>query len=107
AGWGVDSALSQGGQQEAAAEGKEGQGFRGSYLSPQGAGGRKKKATKIRRWRVSQTCAQQWPQTRFELMGSGYSWLGPNWRLTSTVAALSSARPGSWISNSVADLLEW
>ena len=47
------------------------------------------------------------PQTRFELMGSGYSWLGPNWRLTSTVAALSSARPGSWISNSVADLLEW
>ena len=28
AGWGVDSALSQGGQQEAAAEGKEGQGFR-------------------------------------------------------------------------------
>src|SRR5208337_709112 len=60
AGWGVASALSQGGQQEAAAEGKEGQGFRGSYVSPQGAGGRKKKATKIRRWRVSQTCAKQW-----------------------------------------------
>ena len=47
------------------------------------------------------------PQTRFELMGSGCSWLGPDWRLARTVAASSCARPGSWISSSVADLLEW
>ena len=29
------------------------------------------------------------PQTRFELMGSGCSWLGPDWRLASTVTASS------------------
>lgn len=47
------------------------------------------------------------PQTRFELMGSGCSWLGPEWRLARTAGASSSARPGSWISNSVVDLVEW
>ncbi len=47
------------------------------------------------------------PQTRFELMGSGSSWLGPDWRLARTVAASSCPRPGSWISSSAADLLEW
>jgi hypothetical protein len=47
------------------------------------------------------------PQTRFELMGSGTSWLGPDWQLASTGAASSRPRPGSWISSSVADLLEW
>ena len=40
---GVDAALSQGGQQEAASEGEEGQGIRGSYLSPQSAGGGRRK----------------------------------------------------------------
>ncbi|MGA2699815.1 MAG: hypothetical protein ABSH35_01785 [Isosphaeraceae bacterium] len=47
------------------------------------------------------------PQTRFELMGSGSSWLGPDWRLARSVAASSCPRPGSWISSSAADLLEW
>jgi hypothetical protein len=46
------------------------------------------------------------PQTRFELMGSGISWLGPDWRLVRT-AASSQPRPGSYLSNSTADLLEW
>jgi hypothetical protein len=47
------------------------------------------------------------PHSRFELMGSGCSWLGPDWRLAKTVAGSSRARPASWISSSVADLLEW
>ncbi len=50
---------------------------------------------------------QREPQTRFELMGSGSSWLGPDWRLATTAAASSRPRPGSWISSSAADLLEW
>ncbi len=45
--------------------------------------------------------------TRFELMGSGCSWLGPDWRLTQKATASSLPRPGSWVSSSVADLLEW
>src|SRR5208337_4819410 len=45
------------------------------------------------------------PQTRFELMGSGSSWLGPDWRLARTVAASSSPRTGSWDSSSAADLI--
>ena len=44
--------------------------------------------------------------TRFELIGSGCSWLGPDWRLASR-HRIARARPGSWISNSVVDLAEW
>ncbi len=49
---------------------------------------------------------QREPRTRFELMGSGTSWLGGNWRLAGTAAA-SCPKPGSWNSSSAADLLEW
>ncbi len=46
-------------------------------------------------------------RTRFELMGSGTCWLGGDWRLARTDSASSCPRPGSWISGSAADLLEW
>ncbi len=45
--------------------------------------------------------------TRFELMGAGTSWLGPDWWLTSATGRATPARPRSWASSSVADLLEW
>src|SRR5208283_2760933 len=50
---------------------------------------------------------QREPQTRFELMGSGTSWLGGDWRLAGTAAAASCPKPDSWNSSSAADLLEW
>ena len=47
------------------------------------------------------------PSSRFELFGAGCSWLGPDWRLTDAVPLTRPARPGEWISSSVADLAEW
>jgi hypothetical protein len=47
------------------------------------------------------------PWTRFELIGSGCSWLGPQWRLATAAGESSRARPGAWVTGSSADLLEW
>lgn len=51
----------------------------------------------------------RWPDstTRFELVGRGHSWLGPDWRLSGGAAAASKPRKVAWISNSVVDLTEW
>ena len=47
------------------------------------------------------------PATCFELIGSGVSWMGPDWRLVRSTDSAATARPGCWISNSVVDLAEW
>jgi hypothetical protein len=47
------------------------------------------------------------PATRFELVGRGCSWLGPDWRLVLPGESTSQPKPGLWLSNSVADLVEW
>jgi hypothetical protein len=47
------------------------------------------------------------PETSFELVGRGCSWLGPDWRLECSSEKVSPPRPGLWLSNSVADLAEW
>jgi hypothetical protein len=47
------------------------------------------------------------PETGFELIGRGYSWLGPVWRLECPPGKASPPRPVLWHSNSVADLAEW
>ena len=47
------------------------------------------------------------PSTAFELIGSGISWLGSDWRLAGSTASAARARPGCWVSNSVVDLAEW
>jgi hypothetical protein len=47
------------------------------------------------------------PLTRFELIGSGCSWLGPHWRLATAAGESSPARPGAWVTGSAADFLEW
>lgn len=46
--------------------------------------------------------------TRLELVGSGHSWLGPEWTLAEPSAGPATpAKPHQWISNSAADLAEW
>jgi hypothetical protein len=46
-------------------------------------------------------------ETRFELIGSGSTWLGPHWRLETSRRVASQPKPGRWNSDSQADLLEW
>ena len=45
--------------------------------------------------------------TAFELIGSGVSWLGPDWRLAGATGSAARARPVCWVSNSQVDLAEW
>jgi hypothetical protein len=42
-----------------------------------------------------------------ELIGSGASWLGPDWGLVQATTPTGAPKPACWISNSVADCLEW
>jgi len=44
---------------------------------------------------------------RFELFGSGRSWLGPTWALCGETGVAHRPRPQSWISTVTADLAEW
>ncbi len=46
-------------------------------------------------------------QTRLELVGAGCSWLGPEWRQPGLDALTTAARPGTWVTSSAADCLEW
>jgi hypothetical protein len=45
--------------------------------------------------------------TRFELIGSGHSWIGPEWSSLPATATSALAKPHHWVSNSAADLAEW
>jgi hypothetical protein len=47
------------------------------------------------------------PETSFELIGRGCSWLGPDWQIECSPGKVSPPRPALWQSNSVADLAEW
>ena len=44
---------------------------------------------------------------KFELFGGGRSWLGPIWSGPETVEPNSRPKPRTWITGSVADLVEW
>jgi hypothetical protein len=52
---------------------------------------------------------QRGTATRMELIGSGHSWLGPDWTSTSTSpsAQATAPKPHHWVSTSTADLAEW
>jgi hypothetical protein len=47
------------------------------------------------------------PSCRFELFGSGRSWLGPSWEMGGEAAPATRARPGSRISVAGAEIAEW
>ena len=45
--------------------------------------------------------------TRFELVGSGASWLGPTWSLIGSERLARAPQPVTWHTDSVSDLAEW
>jgi hypothetical protein len=45
--------------------------------------------------------------TRFELVGRGSHWLGPDWTLAGRSGAASKPRTVAWLTSSVVDLVEW
>jgi hypothetical protein len=47
------------------------------------------------------------PSCRFELFGSGRSWLGPSWGIDGEAGAPTRAKPGSRISVGGAEIAEW
>jgi hypothetical protein len=47
------------------------------------------------------------PSCRFELFGSGRSWLGPSWAIDGEAGASTRAKPGSRISAAGAEIAEW
>jgi hypothetical protein len=47
------------------------------------------------------------PSCRFELFGSGRSWLGPSWAIDAEAGASTRAKPGSRISVAGAEIAEW
>jgi hypothetical protein len=47
------------------------------------------------------------PLCRFELFGSGRSWLGPSWTIEAEPGATTPAKPGPRISVSGAEIAEW
>jgi hypothetical protein len=51
------------------------------------------------------------PVARFEVFGSGVSWLGPRWRTTDAAGTepttASKATPSAWLTSSSADVAEW
>lgn len=54
---------------------------------------------------------QRGPETHFEFIGLGRTWLGPSWTLGAALAAapvaVGRARPSLWVSNYSVDLAEW
>jgi hypothetical protein len=47
------------------------------------------------------------PSCRFELFGSGRSWLGPSWAIEGEASVSTRAKPGSRISAAGAEIAEW
>ncbi|MGC8640435.1 MAG: hypothetical protein ACP5XB_11225, partial [Isosphaeraceae bacterium] len=45
--------------------------------------------------------------TRLEVIGSGQSWLEPEWTSSLSAGPITAPKPRQWVSNSVADLAEW